>query len=451
MFAKKAFQKLEKTIDQIKDRIDNTDSTDLHSRETPVALGGQAPPDHPSIVGAGQDPVGAFIRNVEQNHVVPNIGAPFTALWTHAGVIVDKSLLGYDWMEDGKLYIYESVFSGEIVGFPYSKYLPLDQPEVKKFHLGPQIRGFWDVVQEGEADVAICPLIPSERARLANCGPAAREFHQSFIACGYPLSILPQLAAASDALLGVLNKVGKMMSESDLNKKTVFCSELTALLYAKVGVTGFSEKLAATLTPLEEEVMPAFGGACIYAKKGGKLLVKEDMKTLPVEIPRFETPRNAKGITLNWITVTEPNQPVNTPVLGTDHKNQSLRICRVPIGTALHPGTAIGDPATTALVSWAGVQSEIKIRHHILTSLEGTKWVPASKGVIPEDAVPGGYEEDGSPLYIAKALVAINRIFGKDEKCLRFGKTAPHLKGAMFPLDGKEVSMQDGYEILVAV
>ncbi|KAI8850009.1 hypothetical protein BC829DRAFT_416308 [Chytridium lagenaria] len=66
---------------------------------------------------------------------------PFHALWTHAGVLVDRTVLDLDILEPGKLYIYESVFSGSLLGFEYSKTLPVDHTvSPGSYHLGPQIR-----------------------------------------------------------------------------------------------------------------------------------------------------------------------------------------------------------------------------------------------------------------------------------------------------------------------
>ncbi|KAJ1905014.1 hypothetical protein IWQ60_012357 [Tieghemiomyces parasiticus] len=62
------------------------------------------------------------------------------------------------------------------------------------------------------------------------------------------------------------------------------------------------------------------------------------------------------------------------------------------------------------------------------------QWVPASNGTIPPNAVQGGREGDGKPLYIARAFY---------KGGLQPGKAAPHLDGAYIAYDGKEVQLKE--------
>ncbi|ORX88770.1 hypothetical protein K493DRAFT_319211 [Basidiobolus meristosporus CBS 931.73] len=72
----------------------------------------------------------------------------------------------------------------------------------------------------------------------------------------------------------------------------------------------------------------------------------------------------------------------------------------------------------------------------VARSLPEFEWVYASGGSIPPNAVQGGYESDGRPLFIA-------RYFHKDG--LHIGKAAPHLKGINFGYDGKEHCKKEYY------
>ncbi|KAJ1655313.1 hypothetical protein IWQ61_004915 [Dispira simplex] len=65
-------------------------------------------------------------------------------------------------------------------------------------------------------------------------------------------------------------------------------------------------------------------------------------------------------------------------------------------------------------------------------------WVPASNGSIPPNAVQGGRERDGKPLYIARQFY---------KGGLHPGKAAPHLDGCYIAYNGKEVQVKD-YEVL---
>ena len=67
------------------------------------------------------------------------------------------------------------------------------------------------------------------------------------------------------------------------------------------------------------------------------------------------------------------------------------------------------------------------------------QWVPTSWGWIPENAIRAGYEEDGRPLYVARARI---------EGVMTPGKAGPHLPGACIPYYDKE-HIFEKYEILV--
>ena len=70
-------------------------------------------------------------------------------------------------LEEGKLYLYESIFSGQVLGYVYSKVLPVDHdvPEGGN-HLGPQIRDFEAVCKEVDSDVGISPLNEADRKKV---------------------------------------------------------------------------------------------------------------------------------------------------------------------------------------------------------------------------------------------------------------------------------------------
>ncbi|KAI9297602.1 hypothetical protein K502DRAFT_323200 [Neoconidiobolus thromboides FSU 785] len=67
------------------------------------------------------------------------------------------------------------------------------------------------------------------------------------------------------------------------------------------------------------------------------------------------------------------------------------------------------------------------------------QWVRASNGIVPPNAVQGGSENDGRPLFIARTMY---------KGSLIPGKTAPHLEGCLISFGGKEV-LEKEYEVLV--
>ncbi|KAJ3030703.1 UNVERIFIED_CONTAM: hypothetical protein HDU68_008092 [Siphonaria sp. JEL0065] len=88
-----------------------------------------------------KDPLASIIKRIELHECVPKIEHPFHELWTHSGIIVDKTVLPLDCLEDGKLYVFESVMAGQIAGIMFCPVLPVDHPTKEGgFHLGPQIR-----------------------------------------------------------------------------------------------------------------------------------------------------------------------------------------------------------------------------------------------------------------------------------------------------------------------
>jgi hypothetical protein len=189
--------------------------------------------------------------------------------------------------------------------------LPVDH-HVKKGgnHLGPQIRPWLDVVEECAADVGVFQLDPAERARLlvSDIETTRRimlEFYHHYKDYSYPLNPLPQLAAASPKLYDILRGTHQHMasqnaqaldhprgksaaspSQAKKKKEKVFCSEMVALLYRALQVTGFHEAdrgeeggiHPAEFTPLELEVMDVFKWQrCVYVKANKIcLLAQED-------------------------------------------------------------------------------------------------------------------------------------------------------------------------------
>ncbi|SDT04411.1 DUF3421 domain-containing protein [Actinoplanes derwentensis] len=70
---------------------------------------------------------------------------------------------------------------------------------------------------------------------------------------------------------------------------------------------------------------------------------------------------------------------------------------------------------------------------------DGYRWVPASNGQIPAGAIPHGYEEDGTPLWLCRAHM---------HGGLHPGKVRPGLGMAGIAWGGEELGVRD-YEVLM--
>ncbi|KAJ3059236.1 hypothetical protein HDU99_006438, partial [Rhizoclosmatium hyalinum] len=164
------------------------------------------PLDTVLFAGLDSDPVSKLIKKITLHEVVPELKTPFHEIWTHAGILVDKTVLPIDCLEDGKMYILESGFSGEILGYVYSKILPVDHKvEEDGCHLGPQIRDFAAVVEETDANVGICPLTPEARSllqqKLAQNPNFVLDIYNKYKSYSYPLTNpLRVVASASTSL-----------------------------------------------------------------------------------------------------------------------------------------------------------------------------------------------------------------------------------------------------------
>lgn len=79
-------------------------------------------------------------------------------------------------------------------------------------------------------------------------------------------------------------------------------------------------------------------------------------------------------------------------------------------------------------VGWGGQEMMVP-EYEVLTHFHG-KWVKASGGDVPANAIVGGHEADGSPLYIGQ----VKYMGGK-----HIGKVSLGLGGCNFSWGGKEL------------
>ncbi|KAI9344064.1 hypothetical protein BDR26DRAFT_226867 [Obelidium mucronatum] len=337
--------------------------------------------------------------------------------------------------------------------------LPVDHPtKVGSFHLGPQIRDFAAVVNEGDSDVGICPLSPQERAfmeaRLKENPNLLLDLYHQYKDFGYPITnILPVIASASKSLYEDLQYFSRLSTDffPHKEKKTVvFCSELVSIIYKEIGHNTFKTASPDTFTPLAVEVVPEFGSIVYYAKEDKVLLLQngDTLSANPV-VTRAQKLINSLRLQDHWIDMPPAGGvPPNAQKAGEDVDGVELYIARVKIGSSYRLGK-IRANEKVPYVNYFGREVQINYGHEVLANLDDTVWVTAEGGSIPSHAVEAGVEEDGTLFYIARAPVGHDSFLGFDlhKGGYSVGGVAPNLGGARVPYDGEEVKAHH-YQVL---
>ncbi|TPX78117.1 hypothetical protein CcCBS67573_g00584 [Chytriomyces confervae] len=446
-----------------------------------------------TVLFCGHEPVSQFIGKVESVFVVPALDPTqrFNNTWTHAGILVDKNVLPLECLEEGKLYLYESILCGTIMNiYEYSKILPVDHEIDPKygFHIGPQIREWVPVIEEVLGDVAVFKLDKRERARLLHPTNIEKtraqilEFYDGHKDWGYPLNPLPQFAAASQDLYLALTAMkttfetfiatlSKNLPESVAAKlqlaptREIFCSELVAKLYSDLNVLGFSEDRppkkrfihSSEFTPLDLEVMEALNGQCTYVKLCGKMLLDYEqdpdgscVRSIDKELQKCAFPYLSVP-NEGWAPVRNNILPLDATPSGYTPEGDPVYISRALIGKSLSVGYTTRKGIMKA--GWEGAELNIAYDHEVFVIKEGVKsqyeWVKVGKlmpGFVPSLAIVAGCDEVGKPFYIARARIVEAGCF--DLGALAIGRVSPKLGGARFLHQGKEIALSGEYEVL---
>ena len=101
-----------------------------------------------------------------------------------------------------------------------------------------------------------------------------------------------------------------------------------------------------------------------------------------------------------WITATNGSIPEGAAVNGHEQDGRPLFVCRAFLNEGLHPGK-VRPEFGAANIPFGG--REVKVGTYQVLMNPG-RWVAASGGLIPEDAVVAGHEADGEPLFVARAI-----------------------------------------------
>ncbi len=136
-----------------------------------------------------------------------------------------------------------------------------------------------------------------------------------------------------------------------------------------------------------------------------------------------------------WKSACGGKVPQGAVGAGLEADGTKLFVARAKYKKGLHPGK-VRPAFGAANIPWGG--NEDKVKCYEVFVGQGA-WAPASDGNIPEGAIKAGNEENGTPLYIARAYL---------NGGLHPGKVRPAFKAAHIPWGGREIKVSD-YEVLV--
>eukprot|EP00742_Colponemidia_sp_Colp-10_P003675 GILJ01003912.1.p1 GENE.GILJ01003912.1~~GILJ01003912.1.p1 ORF type:complete len:164 (-),score=20.61 GILJ01003912.1:200-649(-) len=89
-----------------------------------------------------------------------------------------------------------------------------------------------------------------------------------------------------------------------------------------------------------------------------------------------------------------------------------------------------------------GGREHILREYEILVGMEGCEWVPVIASNIPANAIAAGKDQDGKPLYVARARIAATQT-------TQIGKAGRHFHGMMYGYGGAEEHAGE-FEVLCA-
>ena len=162
----------------------------------------------------------------------------------------------------------------------------------------------------------------------------------------------------------------------------------------------------------------------------------ETGETLNVYVYTESAPCDAPAnLTGKWIGVKNGQIPRGAFQGGTESTGAPLYIIRAKHEGGLHVGKARkGD--NYALIGYGGAEIQ-KTAYEAYTGIG--LWVKASKSLFPANAIRGGEEANGEPIYIARAKFGGNYHIGKVKRNME----------AFIPYGGKE-NISSSYEVLVS-
>jgi len=168
---------------------------------------------------------------------------------------------------------------------------------------------------------------------------------------------------------------------------------------------------------------------------------EEQKKSFEAWVSAARARRNQPRGPATWVFNEGKNIPPNAISTGTEH-DWTLYICRSFKDGGIQIGKASNVFQEGAVIGYAHKEYQISQYEILLGDMRGLKWVQTGNTLNVESLgakpVEGGYENDGTPLYVARA-------YHKGAK--HPGKASTKLDGAFIPYDGTEKKVKE-YEIL---
>ncbi|KAJ3192325.1 hypothetical protein HK101_006720 [Irineochytrium annulatum] len=175
----------------------------------------------------------------------------------------------------------------------------------------------------------------------------------------------------------------------------------------------------------------------VYGSPGTRVSIKVDAHTKVLASLDLKSP------SAPWVPFDKKTIPEKAWPAGYDLDGSLLYLARTLMNNGLHIGK-VGLNLNVPSIPYGGKEHGVEGDVEILLIAPNARWVQTSGNAIPSDAVVSGYEDDGRPLYAARADVG-KGLFGKKSSCP--GKAGHHISGCNVPFDGKEVGVKD-FEVL---
>jgi Protein of unknown function (DUF3421) len=168
---------------------------------------------------------------------------------------------------------------------------------------------------------------------------------------------------------------------------------------------------------------------CMKIKMFGSIVTA---MALLLSSPVLSTQAQEKTKGYEWVTGRRGAIPVSYPVpAGTDPDGSDLYVCRVETSNGIIPGK-LSPKNRICYVPFNG--KEVEYSRYKVLNATGWQWVKLT-GDVPYNAIVGGNDIDGEPLYICSVGGAAGKYKASSDTC-------------DVPYDGKELLRQD-FVILV--
>lgn len=133
-----------------------------------------------------------------------------------------------------------------------------------------------------------------------------------------------------------------------------------------------------------------------------------------------------------WVDAKDGIIPLNSFVSGAEADGEVLYLCRAKYKRGMHIGK-IREGFIGCIIGWGGHEVAVK------TYQTQVQWLSAKNGVVPENAMPAGFESNGEKLFACRA---------KYKDGVHTGKVRNALKACSLSYGGREVQVNP-YEVLV--